>query len=121
MIVLIFIFSIIAPIGPLSLSGMDPAHKTFYFNSTEIHYVDHTNSGDLTVFAFCSEQGELFHAVLYQSEPLIKLVSIYELTYIHSCVQFQINKNIFQLNVMDSMQIEDWPLKNMNVVMRSSK
>jgi hypothetical protein len=77
MIVLTFISRIIAPIGPLSLNGMDPVHKTFYFNSTEIHYVDHTNSGDLSVFAFCSEQGELFHAVLYQSEPLSKLVGTY--------------------------------------------
>ncbi|KAI6175521.1 hypothetical protein M3Y97_00698300 [Aphelenchoides bicaudatus] len=96
----------LSPIGPLSIAGKDSRQKSFYFNSTEIYYVDHPHSNKLRVFAFCSEQGELFHTVLYQTEPLDAL--------------FKNNKNIFKLTALDSLQIEDWPLKNMNVAIRAN-
>lgn len=67
-----------SPIGPLKLEGMGPSNKSFYFNSTEIFYVPHSGAHDLHVFAFCSEQGELFHVLLNQTDPLETLVSSFK-------------------------------------------
>lgn len=95
------------PIGPLKLEGMDEKQKSFFFNSTEIHFVNCPEVPDLFVFAFCSEQGELFHTLLSLVGPLNAL--------------FEEGKNVYRLTVMDSMQIEDWPLNNTNLVIRNSE
>lgn len=100
-------YSLLEPIGPLALEGMDAKQRSFFFNSTEIHLVNCPETPDLFVFAFCSEQGELFHALLSLVTPLKKL--------------FEEGKNVYRLTVMDSMQIEDWPLNNINVVLRKSE
>ncbi|KAI6181061.1 hypothetical protein M3Y98_00788500 [Aphelenchoides besseyi] len=91
----------VEPIGPINLEGRDPNRPSFYFNTTELLFVNHANSFDVPVFAFCSDQGEMFHVVLVQTHNSEHLI--------------ENGKNIFQPTVVDSFQIEDWPLRNPKV------
>lgn len=67
-------FRTIQPIGPLAFEGIDLKFNSFYFNSTEILFVNHANNADVPVLALCSDQGEIFHVVLVQTHPLHYLV-----------------------------------------------
>jgi hypothetical protein len=67
-------FRVYDPIGPLFFEGKDEKQKSFYFNSTEILFVNHVHADEMPVFAFCSEQGEVFHVVLCQTDLWDSLV-----------------------------------------------
>jgi len=88
------------PIGPMSLEGMDAKKKSFYFSSSDVISIDHPNNY-LSVFAFCSEQGDLFHAVFCQTGPLEKL--------------FESGECVFSLKIVNSLQMESWQLNNLKV------
>ncbi|KAI6206923.1 hypothetical protein M3Y94_00970200 [Aphelenchoides besseyi] len=93
----------VEPIGPINLEGRDSNRPSFYFNTTDLLFVNHINSSDVPVFAFCSDQGEMFHVVLVQTQSSDHLI--------------ERGKNVFQPTIVDSFQIEDWPLRNPNVTL----
>ncbi|CAD5226144.1 unnamed protein product [Bursaphelenchus xylophilus] len=83
------------PIGPINLVGINPSEAHLYRQTEDLVYIKHSERCKLPTFAFCSDSGQLFHAVLNRK-----------------------SSDDVELIVVDSLEIEDWDPKNLVVVLR---